>query len=31
MSKKQKLTANNCREAETIAKKIVENIEAEKQ
>jgi hypothetical protein len=30
MSRKQKLTADNCREAKTIAKKIVENVEVEK-
>jgi len=30
MSRKQKLTADNYREAKTIAKKIAENVEVEK-
>jgi len=31
MSRKQKLTIDNCREAKTITKKIAENVKAEKQ
>jgi hypothetical protein len=31
MSRKQKLTIDNCREAETITKKIAKNVKAEKQ